>query len=283
MGADQPVTKGDREARIITSIRYLNVKRAQRAEAEKALPPPRLKPRGIHGLSFARPGIRHRCGLVSPRWQECKNTSFSLVLPPRGGALHSARHVGRDPPPRCRCGRRTASSRADLLPLVYDELRKLVAPRSAWPPKHPATRSTPPPRPRRPTCGLVGDQQFDGRRHFFAAAAEAMRRILIEVARRKAAVRHGGGRRRVPLEDAQPHPGVSRRVARPRRGSELSRGHGTSEGETRRVTLFRRANGERSGGSPGLSRRRRLPAGGKFARLWLYAELQGEKKLPSPG
>ena len=40
---------------------------------------------------------------------------------------------------------------------------------------------------------LIGDQQFDNRRHFFAAAAEAMRRILVEAARRRLAVKRGGG------------------------------------------------------------------------------------------
>jgi RNA polymerase sigma factor (TIGR02999 family) len=47
---------------------------------------------------------------------------------------------------------------------------------------------------------LVGDQQFDGRGHFFAAAAEAMRRILVENARRKKAERHGGDRGRAAFD-----------------------------------------------------------------------------------
>ena len=90
---------------------------------------------------------------------------------------------------------------ADLLPLVYDELRRLAAARlAAEAPGHTldATGLV-----HEAYLRLVGDQHFDGRGHFFAAAAEAMRRILVEAARRKAAVRHGGGRRRVPLEDAQ--------------------------------------------------------------------------------
>ena len=49
---------------------------------------------------------------------------------------------------------------------------------------------------------LVGDQEFDGRSHFFAAAADAMRRILVDMARRKAALRHGGDRRRVTLDES---------------------------------------------------------------------------------
>ena len=51
---------------------------------------------------------------------------------------------------------------------------------------------------------LVGEEHgahWDNRGHFFAAAAEAMRRILVDIARRKQAVKHGGGRRRLPLEE----------------------------------------------------------------------------------
>jgi RNA polymerase sigma factor (TIGR02999 family) len=51
---------------------------------------------------------------------------------------------------------------------------------------------------------LVGDQQFDGRGHFFAAAAEAMRRILVESARRKAALKRGGDAHRLDLEGHEP-------------------------------------------------------------------------------
>src|SRR6059058_1011829 len=88
---------------------------------------------------------------------------------------------------------------ADLLPLVYDELRKLAATRmSAESPDHTLDATA---LVHEAYLRLVGDQQFDGRGHFFAAAAEAMRRILVEAARRKGRVRHGGGRRRVELAD----------------------------------------------------------------------------------
>src|SRR6202140_4756904 len=89
---------------------------------------------------------------------------------------------------------------ADLLPLVYDELRKLAAAKmAAEAPGHTLNATA---LVHEAYLRLVGDQHFDGRGHFFAAAAEAMRHILVDAARRKAAVRHGGGRRRVPLEDA---------------------------------------------------------------------------------
>src|SRR6516162_3308146 len=86
---------------------------------------------------------------------------------------------------------------ADLLPLVYDELRKLAAVRMASePPGHTldATGLV-----HDAYLRLVGDQRFDGRGHFFAAAAEAMRRILVEQARRKKRVKHGGCRQRQEL------------------------------------------------------------------------------------
>jgi RNA polymerase sigma factor (TIGR02999 family) len=88
---------------------------------------------------------------------------------------------------------------AALLPLVYDELRKLAAARmSAEAPGHTLDATA---LVHEAYLRLVGDQKFDGRGHFFAAAAEAMRRILVDAARRKGRVRHGGDRRRVELAD----------------------------------------------------------------------------------
>src|SRR5689334_12450634 len=80
----------------------------------------------------------------------------------------------------------------ELLPLVYEELRRLAAHKMA------AERSE---HTLQPTAlvheawlRLVGNEasRFDNRSHFFAAAAEAMRRILVESARRKARLKHGG-------------------------------------------------------------------------------------------
>jgi len=88
---------------------------------------------------------------------------------------------------------------ADLLPLVYDELRKLAAARmAAEAPGHTLDATA---LVHEAYLRLIGDQQFDGRGHFFAAAAEAMRRILVEAARRRNREKHGGGRERVELPD----------------------------------------------------------------------------------
>jgi RNA polymerase sigma factor (TIGR02999 family) len=82
---------------------------------------------------------------------------------------------------------------ADLLPLVYDELRKLAAARmAAEAPGHTLDSTA---LVHEAYLRLVGNQQFEGRGHFFAAAAEAMRRILVDHARSRTAAKRGGGRR----------------------------------------------------------------------------------------
>jgi RNA polymerase sigma factor (TIGR02999 family) len=90
-----------------------------------------------------------------------------------------------------------------LLPLVYDELRKLAAHRLAQ--ERPGQTLQATALVHEAYLRLVGPdpaQQWDSRGHFFAAAAEAMRRILIDAARRKACPKHGGDRTRVDLEES---------------------------------------------------------------------------------
>ena len=89
---------------------------------------------------------------------------------------------------------------ADLLPLVYAELRRLAAARLAQ--EKPGQTLDATALVHEAYLRLVGDQHFEGRGHFFAAAAEAIRRILVEQARRKQADKRGGRRRRVELNDA---------------------------------------------------------------------------------
>src|SRR5947199_6725432 len=86
---------------------------------------------------------------------------------------------------------------AQLLPLVYDELRRLAAAQLAR--EKPGQTLEATALVHEAYLRLVGDQNFANRGHFFAAAAEAMRRILVENARRKARLKHGGGRRRQEL------------------------------------------------------------------------------------
>ena len=95
-----------------------------------------------------------------------------------------------------------AQAAAQILPLVYGELRKLAAAKMA---REPGGQTL------QPTAlvhevwlRLGGDQQpqWQNRAQFFAAAAEGMRRILIENARRRRAIRHGGALEKVSLDDA---------------------------------------------------------------------------------
>ena len=91
-----------------------------------------------------------------------------------------------------------AHAAEQLLPLVYDELRRLAAASLAQEKPGQTLQATA--LVHEAYLRLVGDQQFAGRRHFFAAAAEAIRRILVERARRKQAARHGGQRQRESLD-----------------------------------------------------------------------------------
>src|SRR5688572_28102446 len=86
----------------------------------------------------------------------------------------------------------------ELLPLVYEELRKLAAAKMSQ--EAPGQTLQPTALVHEAWLRLVGNQKWDGRAHFFAAAAEAMRRILVERARRRLRLRHGGGQERVGLE-----------------------------------------------------------------------------------
>jgi RNA polymerase sigma factor (TIGR02999 family) len=91
---------------------------------------------------------------------------------------------------------------SQLLPLVYDELRKLAAQKLAQ--ETPGQTLQPTALVHEAYLRLVGEDEerhWDSRGHFFAAAAEAMRRILVESARRKQRGKHGGDRRRVDLEE----------------------------------------------------------------------------------
>ena len=90
-----------------------------------------------------------------------------------------------------------------LLPLVYDELRKLAAAKMAQ--EAPGQTLQPTALVHDVWMRLIGNEnpQWNGRAHFFGAAAEAMRRILIENARRKRATRHGGGQLRVDIHEIE--------------------------------------------------------------------------------
>jgi RNA polymerase sigma factor (TIGR02999 family) len=100
-------------------------------------------------------------------------------------------------------GRGEGATGEELLPLVYEELRRLAAARMAQEQAGQTLQAT----------ALVheawlrlireGDRTWQNRAHFFAAASEAMRRILIENARRKSRFKHGGGQIRVDVQNIE--------------------------------------------------------------------------------
>jgi RNA polymerase sigma factor (TIGR02999 family) len=99
---------------------------------------------------------------------------------------------------------------SELLPLVYNELRRLAAYRMAN--EAPGHTLQPTALVHEAWLRLVGDEaaKFENRAHFFGAAAEAMRRILVESARRKKRLKHGGGLQRVDVDEVElplPMPG----------------------------------------------------------------------------
>ncbi|MCP4247421.1 MAG: sigma-70 family RNA polymerase sigma factor [bacterium] len=100
-------------------------------------------------------------------------------------------------------GRKDPGAANELLPLVYEELRRLAQKQMAHEPPGQTIQATA--LVHEAYLRLVGSQNlgWDSRAHFFAAAARAMRRILVDRARRRQAVKHGGDRRRVDLEPAE--------------------------------------------------------------------------------
>ena len=94
------------------------------------------------------------------------------------------------------------SSAPELLPLVYDELRRLAAAHIAREkPGHTLQATALVHEAYLRLVGAAGAQHWQHRGHFYAAAAEAMRRILVESARRKRSLKRGGDRQRQPLAD----------------------------------------------------------------------------------
>jgi RNA polymerase sigma factor (TIGR02999 family) len=166
---------------------------------------------------------------------------------------------------------------AELLPLVYDELRKLAAARLAD--ETPGQTLQPTALVHEAYLRLVGADAGAGwsrRGHFFAAAAEAMRRILVEVARRKQRVRHGGGRKRLALADLDvaadsPDEGLlalsealDRLAAANPRAAELVK-----------LRYFAGLTGREAAGVLGISPRKADQVWA-YARAWLLDRLDGD-------
>ena len=162
----------------------------------------------------------------------------------------------------------------ELLPLVYDELRRLATHKMA---------NEPPGHTLQPTAlvheawlRLVGKDaaaQFHNRAHFFAAAAEAMRRILIERARRKRALRHGGDQQRVDIQEVDlASPAEDDQLLAVSEALEKLAAQHTEEAELVKLRYFVGMTNEEAAEVLGISVRT-----AKYywthARAWLYREI----------
>jgi len=167
---------------------------------------------------------------------------------------------------------------AELLPLVYEELRRLAAYQLAHETPGQTLQATA--LVHEAYLRLIGnpDQQWNGARHFFLAAAQAMRRILIDNARRKRAASHGGGLTRVDVEQLQ--------LAAALPPDELLTVDDALEklaqvdpqaAELVRLRFYAGLDHGQTAEILGVSRRTadRLWA---FARAWLFQEIRGESQ-----
>ena len=162
---------------------------------------------------------------------------------------------------------------AELLPLVYQELRKLAAARMAA--ESSGQTLQPTALVHEAYLRLIGDQRFDDRGHFFAAAAEAMRRILVNHARDRHRLKRGGGRLRLELLDQADSlvtdPDLVLSL------DELLIRFGENDATAARVAhlhLFGGLSVEEVGAALGVSRAEAY-RNWKFARAWLRDALEG--------
>jgi RNA polymerase sigma factor (TIGR02999 family) len=164
---------------------------------------------------------------------------------------------------------------AELLPLVYEELRKLAAVRLVTEPSGHTLQPTA--LVHEAYLRLVGDQQFDNRGHFFAAAAEAMRRILVDHARSKGRHKRGGDLIRHEFDAADQVPAPEIREDLVALDEALTKLESTDSQAVQLVQLryFAGLSIPEAARALGISARTadRLWA---FARVWLLRELAGD-------
>jgi RNA polymerase sigma factor (TIGR02999 family) len=169
-----------------------------------------------------------------------------------------------------------------LLPLVYDELRKLAAQKLAHEQLGQTLQATD--LVHEAYLRLVGDggaASWDGRGHFFAAAAEAMRRILVDNARRKQRLKHGGGLQRVELaEELLPFEGRDADILAMHEALEQLTQQDPQTAELVKLHFFAGLPLEEAAELLGLSARTAY-RNWSYARAWLFRRLDGGAAGPT--
>ena len=167
---------------------------------------------------------------------------------------------------------------AELLPLVYDELRRLAAWHLAN--ERPGQTLQATALVHEAYLRLVGkdDPQWQGRRHFFGAAAEAMRRILIENARRKKRLKRGGHLQRVELETLDiPSPMPDDDLLALDEALDRLAAVDTRAAELVKLCFFLELTQEQAAKHLGISIST-VERTWAFARAWLFREIQKERQ-----
>jgi RNA polymerase sigma factor (TIGR02999 family) len=165
-----------------------------------------------------------------------------------------------------------AQAAEQLLPLVYDELRRLAAAQLAR--ERPGHTLDATALVHEAYLRLVGDQQFANRRHFFAAAAQAMRRVLVESARRKQLAPRAG------LEDFEPEAGpADQRLLELHDALEKLAAEEPTAARLAELRAFAGLSVEEAGAALGLARASAYREWA-FARAWLATTLADEPQNP---
>ena len=166
---------------------------------------------------------------------------------------------------------------AELLPLVYEELRKLARVRMAGESPGHTLQATA--LVHEAYLKLGGDERrsWANRAQYFAAAAEAMRRILIDHARKRRAVRHGGGQEAVPLDEISiAAPGDDEELLAVHDALEKLAAHDATKAELVKLKYFAGLTTDEAAAVLGLSE----PTAKRhwaYARAWLFREMGRER------
>jgi RNA polymerase sigma factor (TIGR02999 family) len=166
----------------------------------------------------------------------------------------------------------------ELLPLVYDELRRLAAHKLSHERAGQTLQATSLVHEAWLRVAGAESRKWEGQRHFFAAAAEAMRRILIENARRKQRQKRGGGWERIDagqIQLAEPLPSNDL-VALDEALTELAR-RDPPAAELVQLRFFAGLTQQQAADLLGMSRRT-ADRTWAYARAWLFQQIAGDKK-----
>jgi RNA polymerase sigma factor (TIGR02999 family) len=200
-----------------------------------------------------------------------------MVKATRDFAMRARATIGNDRPAVTRVldalGRGDPRAARELLPLVYEELRRLAARRVAGEAPGQTLQATA--LVHEAYLRLVGSEppSWNSQGHFFSAAAEAMRRILIENARRKHAVKHGGYFKRVELDGVDvPEDAPSRDILAVDEALSRLAAEDPAKAELVKLRYFGGLSVEDAGRVLGISRAT-ADRYWAYARVWLYSEL----------